>query len=165
MDFESKILSLLESISSRLDAIEERLRENKSFRTPQLNSYADGTLKKMTLYPSKSEIKKHVSDYIQTHGLVKSEKQLHIDVRKWFRKRREYMTHRINTVCHNQLKLGRQTFVTFCQTILEDDAECIRWASECRIEAESEQEGLEFFRKKVHLFSKRQHISDDAEQT
>ena len=73
-------------------------------------------------------------------------------MREWFRKKREYMAHRIFTICIGYLKRGPEAFAEMSSRTLASDEELDRLFSQCNLEIANDPMRRAFVREKVKAF-------------
>src|ERR1700722_5039187 len=102
-DFESFVRDKLTSIDRRLERLEAVLSGQG-----EVDIFVEEKatmLLQRSPYPSPTQLLSVATEISQRHGGPEVD-QVVSKLKSWFRKQREYMTHRINTVCMNKLKQG-----------------------------------------------------------
>lgn len=128
----------------------------------KLESYVEETFMQ-TCFPDEQEIGnivRHITMDLPYLGA----KNVTPQVREWFRKQREYMTHRINTVCQNVLKQGEAKVVQFLKDLGNDEA-CDRIAIKAKLRTKNPVEIRQFVREKIAAFFDKVNLKPKAEDT
>ena len=106
------------------------------------------------MFPSDKDIDFIAEEALNADPSLKKS-EVKYSVRHWFRKQREYMRYRINVLCNDQLKAGRQNLDELYMAVMSDEVECDRVASECKVEVEDKEQRIRFVREKVTAFYER----------